>query len=97
MPRYRATAVPAATLVGRLLILIASGRENSRSLSKTLGVSVRQINRYVQHLNLAGWRIERVGEWLKHDYFFDLKSPRIVIPTERKSAKPKKVSRKRGK
>ena len=91
MPRYRSTTDGAATLVGKLLLLIVRGRETSASLAKKLNVSPRQINRYVLQLIEAGWAIEREGEWLKHDYFFVLNSPQIELP------KPKPAKRKRTK
>ena len=47
MPRYRNTNEPIPTLVGRLLLLIANGRENSASLAQQLGITPRQLNRYV--------------------------------------------------
>lgn len=78
MPRYRGSDEGAATLVGRLLLLVSQGEETSASLSEKLGVSPRQVNRYVVQRNLAGWRIERMGAWTKQDYHFELKSPRIV-------------------
>lgn len=79
MPRYRGSSEGAATIVGRLLLLISQGEETSASLSKKLCVSPRQVNRYVVQLNLAGWQIERVGAWTKQDYHFELRAPRIVV------------------
>ncbi|HEX3654520.1 MAG TPA: hypothetical protein VHV55_01870 [Pirellulales bacterium] len=87
MPRFRSSKEGAATLVGRLLLLIAGGKETSASLAKKLDVSPRQVNRYVLQLIAAGWQIERVGEWLKHDYYFELKTPRIIVAAS--NAKPK--------
>jgi len=93
MPRYRGTTDGAATVVGKLLIAIASGKETSLTLSELLGVSPRQVNRYVLQLVEAGWQIERVGVPTHSDYYFELKSPKIVI--ERDSNAKKKVSKKR--
>ena len=59
MPRYRGTTDGAATVVGKLLIAIASGEETSLTLSEQLGVSPRQVNRYVLQLVEAGWQIDR--------------------------------------
>jgi hypothetical protein len=81
MPRYRGTRQGAATLVGRLLLLISGGQETSISLAEKLGVSPRQVNRYVLQLVEAGWQIERVGAWTKQDYLFELKAPKIVPAT----------------
>ena len=79
MPRYRGTKEGAAAIIGRLLLLVSQSKETSASLSKKLGVSPRQVNRYVVQLNVAGWRIERVGAWTKQHYYFELKAPRIVM------------------
>jgi hypothetical protein len=93
MPRYRGTTDGAATVVGKLLIAIASGKETSATLSDQLGVSPRQVNRYVLQLVEAGWQIEREGVPTHSDYYFELKSPQIVIGRERNAKK--KVSKKR--
>ena len=79
MPRYRNTNEPIPTLVGRLLLLIANGQENSASLAKQLGITPRQVNRYVVQLIDGGWQIERVGKWTREEYWFELKSPRLVL------------------
>ena len=76
IPRYRATNESTATIVGRLLILIVQGTETSATLAQKLGVSPRQVNRYVVQLIEAGWQIERVGAWTRQDYWFVLKSPK---------------------
>lgn len=75
MARRRGTTTPTATLVGRLLLLIANGRETPASAAKQLGLSARQVNRYVQQLIDAGWRIERVGQRRQQDYHLRLRSP----------------------
>src|SRR3954463_3663412 len=80
MPRYRGTPEPVASLVGRLLLLVASGRETSASLAAKLGVSDRQVNRYVAQLHAAGWRIERKGTPTRGDYWFELAPPRLCPP-----------------
>jgi hypothetical protein len=92
MPRYRSATDGAATLVGKLLLFIAEGHETSSTLAAKLKVSPRQVNRYILQLIAAGWLIEREGEWLKHDYHFVLKSPRIVMPAvpQSKIKRPKK-------
>ncbi|MCE9606540.1 MAG: helix-turn-helix domain-containing protein [Planctomycetia bacterium] len=92
MPRYRSTTDGAATLVGKLLLLIAESPETSATLAAKLNVSSRQVNRYILQLIAAGWLIEREGEWLRHDYHFVLKSPRIVMPAvpQSKIKRPKK-------
>ena len=81
MPRYRGTNESAGTLVGRLLIAVAKGQETSSTLSEKLGVSPRQVNRYVRQLGEAGWRIERVGAWTHGDYCFELRNPQITWPS----------------
>jgi hypothetical protein len=78
MPRYRRTTEGAASLVGRLLLLVAAGKETSATLAAKLGVSARQVNRYVLQLAGAGWRIERRGVPTRGDYWFELVSPRLV-------------------
>ena len=79
MPRYRGTKEGSASLVGRLLLLIADGRETSASLAEKLGLSPRQVNRYLLQLNEAGWRIERRGVPTHGHYWFELVSPRIAL------------------
>jgi hypothetical protein len=88
MPRYRRTKVGAGTLIGRLLLLVAAGKETSATLAAKLGVSPRQVNRYVLQLVEAGWRIERRGVPTHADYWFELVSPRIVSDQE-KGQRPK--------
>ena len=80
MPRYRGTKEGAAVLVGRLLLLVAAGRETSATLAAKLGVSPRQVNRYLLQLNQAGWRIERRGVPTHGDYHFELVSPQVTLP-----------------
>jgi len=80
MPRYRGTREGTASLVGRLLLLIAGSRETSASLAGKLGVSPRQVNRYVLGLTQAGWQIERRGVPTHADYYFELVSPTVVLP-----------------
>lgn len=94
MPRYRNTTDGTATLVGKLLLLIAAGPETSASLADKLNVSPRQVNRYVLQLIEAGWQIERVGEWLKHDYHFVLMAPTIALPAKPKRTKKRTPSSK---
>jgi hypothetical protein len=89
MPRYRGTQEGTPSLVGRLLLLVAAGRETSASLAEKLGVSARQVNRYVLGLVEAGWQIERRGVPTRADYWFELVSPRIVLPQEERRAKRK--------
>jgi len=79
MPRSRGTKEGTASLVGRLLLLIAQGRETSATLAQKLGVSVRQVNRYVLQLREAGWQIERRGVPTHADYWFELVSPRVTF------------------
>ena len=95
MPRFRGTTDGAATIVGKLLLAIASGKETSLTLSELLGVSPRQVNRYIVQLVEAGWQIERVGVPTHSDYYYELKSPKIVIGRERNARKKKKVRTKR--
>jgi hypothetical protein len=85
MPRYRGTNEPAGTLVGRLLLLIAAGRETSASLAAKLNVSSRQVNRYVLQLKQAGWQIARNGVPTHQDYHFELMEPQIVLPDDGKN------------
>jgi hypothetical protein len=80
MPRYRTTDEGVPSLVGRLLLLVAAGRQTSSSLAAKLGVTPRQVNRYVLQLVEAGWHIERRGVPTHGDYFFELVSPRVVLP-----------------
>jgi len=75
MSRYRGTKEGTACLVGRLLLLIAAGRETSGTLAGKLGVSARQVNRYVLQLRTAGLHIERRGVPTHSDYWFQLVSP----------------------
>jgi hypothetical protein len=83
MPRYRNTSEPTPTLVGRLLLFVAAGRETSASLAAKLGVTARQVNRYVLQLGVAGWAIERKGVPTHGDYSFELVSPKVVLgPTK---------------
>jgi hypothetical protein len=79
MPRYRGTREGTASLVGRLLLLVAGGRETSASLAEKLKVSPRQVNRYVLGLVQAGWQIERRGVPTHADYYFELVSPTVVL------------------
>jgi predicted DNA-binding transcriptional regulator YafY len=88
MPRYRGTPEPAASLVGRLQLLIAAGKETAVTLSEKLGISPRQVNRYVLHLREAGWQIERHGARRNGATWFELRSPRIVLPVQNPSAPP---------
>ena len=83
MPRYRGTREGSASLVGRLLLLIAGGRETSASLAQKLGLSPRQVNRYVLQLNDAGWRIERRGVPTHGDYWFELVAPTMVTQKDK--------------
>jgi hypothetical protein len=85
MPRHRGSREGAATLIGKLLLLIAAGKETSTSLAASLSVSPRQVNRYVLQLIAAGWQIERVGAWTKADYWFELKAPSIMLAKESKA------------
>jgi hypothetical protein len=79
MPRHRGTREGAASLAGRLLLLVVGGKETSATLAAKLGVSVRQVNRYVLQLREAGWEIERRGVPTHGDYWFELASPQIVF------------------
>ncbi len=81
MPRYRGTSEGTASLVGRLLLLIAAGKETSATLAAKLGVTPRQVNRYVAQLLAAGWRIERRGVPTRADYWFELAWPKVVLGT----------------
>lgn len=101
MPRYRGTTEGSASLVGRLLILIASGKETSVSLAEKLRMSPRTVNRYILQLVDAGWQIERVGAPTHQDYWFELKGPRIVLTKEwkakgRRQGRKSRTSRQRG-
>ena len=79
MPRYRGTTESSATIVGSLLLLVATGKETSRSLAQKLGVGPRQVNRYVLGLKKAGWRIVRQGVPTHADYWFELQAPTIIV------------------
>jgi hypothetical protein len=79
MARYRNTAEGVAALTGRLLLLVARGRETSATLAAKLKVSGRQVNRYVLQLRDAGWEIQRRGAPTHSDYWFELVSPRVVV------------------
>jgi biotin operon repressor len=85
MPRYRGTKEGAATIVGRLLLMIAADKETSATLAAQLGVSDRQVNRYVLQLKEAGWQIERRGVPTHQDYYFELVEPQIVLREPKKS------------
>jgi hypothetical protein len=89
MPRHRGTKEGTASLVGRLLLLVARGKETSASLAAKLGVSPRQVNRYVLGLKEGGWRIERRGVPTHADYWFELVTPRVILADTR----PKKRRR----
>jgi hypothetical protein len=80
MARSRGAEEGTASLVGRLLILIAGGKETSATLAEKLGISPRQVNRYVNQLQEAGWRIERHGARRRGDIRMELGSPRILLP-----------------
>jgi biotin operon repressor len=88
MPRYRGTKEGTASLAGRLLLLIAAGKETSGTLASKLGVSGRQVNRYILQLKDAGWQIERRGVPTHNEYWFELVAPQLVLPrTEKRNAK----------
>jgi len=89
MPRYRGTPESSASLVGRLLLLVAGGKETTASLAGKLGVSPRQVNRYVLQLKEAGWLIERCGVPTHSNYYFELVAPRIVLPEKKRMKRPK--------
>jgi hypothetical protein len=83
MPRYRGTSEGAACLVGRLLLLIAAGKESSATLAAKLGVTQRQVNRYLLQLVAAGWQIERRGVPRRADCWLELVAPKLVLgPTK---------------
>jgi hypothetical protein len=90
MPRYRGTTEGAATLIGRLLLLIADGKETSASLAAKLHVSARQVNRYILDLRKARWLIERHGTPTHQDYYFELSSPQIVFDVPKATSKKKR-------
>jgi biotin operon repressor len=90
MPRYRGTKEGAATLVGRLLLIVAAGKETSATLAAKLRVSDRQVNRYILQLKEAGWQIERRGVPTHQDYFFELVAPQIILPDSRKRTSGKR-------
>jgi len=81
MPRYRGTQEATPCLVGRLLLLVVGGKETSATLAEKLSISPRQVNRYVLGLIEAGWQIERRGAPTHQDYYFELVSPQIVLPS----------------
>jgi hypothetical protein len=86
MPRYRGTDESSPSLVGRLLLLLTSGEETSATLAGKLGVSPRQVNRYVRELNRAGWHIERRGAKRQGNCRLTLIRPRIITSgSERRS------------
>lgn len=91
MPRFRGTKEGTASLVGRLLLLVAKGRETSASLASKLRVSDRQVNRYILGLKEAGWQIERRGVPTHQDYYFELVSPEILLPEQSKRGAGKKT------
>jgi biotin operon repressor len=78
MPRYRGTKEGTASLVGKVLLLIAGGQETSATLAGKLRVSPRQVNRYIVGLKEAGWQIERRGVPTHRDYWLEMCEPRIV-------------------
>jgi hypothetical protein len=80
MSRYRGTKEGIASLAGRLLLLVARDKETSATLATKLGVSDRQVNRYILQLRDSGWQIERRGVPTHGDYWFELVSPRISLP-----------------
>jgi hypothetical protein len=80
VPRYRTTKEGIPSLVGRLLLLVAAGKETSATLSTKLGVTPRQVNRYVLGLKEAGWRIERRGVPTLAAYHFELVYPKVTFP-----------------
>jgi hypothetical protein len=90
MSRYRTTDEGVPSLVGRLLLLVAAGKETSASLAARLSVTPRQVNRYVLQLTQAGWHIERRGVPTHGDYYFELVSPRVVFPQTRRPRGRKK-------
>ena len=83
MPRFRGTQEGTPSLVGRLLLLIAAGKETSVSLAEKLSISPRQVNRYILGLIEAGWQIERRGVPTHRDYFFELVAPKIALQSDR--------------
>ena len=85
MPRYRGTKEGTASLVGRLLLLITNGKETSATLAGKLGVSPRQVNRYVQGLVEAGWQVERVGVPTRGNYWFELELPSNILTKARRA------------
>jgi hypothetical protein len=90
MPRYRGTSEGTPALIGRLLLLVATGRETSATLAAKLGVSPRQVNRYVLGLIEAGWQIQRRGVPTKADYWFELVSPQILLPGKKERSATRK-------
>src|SRR5262245_2068747 len=91
MPRYRGTSEGTPVLVGRLLLLVAAGPETSATLAAKLGVTPRQVNRYVRQLNQAGWRVVRRGVPTRGHYHFELVAPRAWSST----AAPRRPRRRR--
>ena len=88
MSRYRGTQEASAKLIGRLLLLLAGGGQTSATLAEKLGVSPRQVNRYLTQLGEAGWLIERHGARRLGASRLELKSPRIVIIPENSTQVP---------
>jgi biotin operon repressor len=78
------------TLVGRLLLLVAAGKETSATLAAKLGVSDRQVNRYILQLKKAGWQIERRGVPTHQDYFIELVTPQLILPETKKRTSGKR-------
>ena len=91
MPRYRGSQEGAATIVGKLLLHLAGGKETSASLAAKLGVSPRQVNRYILQLREAGWQIERRGVPTHADYWFELVSHQITFATADKNENKRNV------
>ena len=85
MPRYRGTNEATASLVGKLLLLVVAGKQTSATLAAKLGVSPRQVNRYIVGLKEAGWQIERRGVPTHGEYWLELREPCLVW--RRKSAR----------
>ena len=90
MPRYRGTTEGAATVIGRLLLLIAKGKHTTLTLAAELGVSPRQVNRYIAQLVAAGWQIVRVGVPTHRNYWYELQNPQIVAIRRRSLGKKAK-------
>jgi hypothetical protein len=81
---------PAAAVLNCPQQLVATGRETSATLAAKLGVSPRQVNRYVLGLIEAGWQIERRGVPTKADYWFELVSPQILLPGKKERSATRK-------